>query len=65
MGAEYAVWEHSVTGEKVVRTMEYSLPELVHAHGERPSAPPPPLYLIASDVEPAGSAPCHTYDYVW
>lgn len=35
LGAEYAVWEHAESGEKVVRTMEYSLPESIHAHGER------------------------------
>ena len=34
LGTEYAVWEHAESGEKIVRTMEYSLPESVHAHGE-------------------------------
>ncbi|KAF8607532.1 tripeptidyl peptidase A [Ceratobasidium sp. AG-I] len=32
LGAEYAVWEHAESGEKIVRTMEYSLPGSVHAH---------------------------------
>ncbi|KAG9127880.1 hypothetical protein FRC07_007955 [Ceratobasidium sp. 392] len=32
LGTEYSIWEHAESGEKIVRTMEYSVPEAVHAH---------------------------------
>ncbi|KAG8698140.1 hypothetical protein FRC09_007404 [Ceratobasidium sp. 395] len=32
LGTEYSIWEHAGSGEKIVRTMEYSVPETVHAH---------------------------------
>ncbi|CAE6533802.1 unnamed protein product [Rhizoctonia solani] len=32
LGTEYAVWEHTESQEKIVRTMEYSLPESIHKH---------------------------------
>ncbi|KAB5595344.1 Tripeptidyl-peptidase I [Ceratobasidium theobromae] len=32
LDAEYSIWEHTESGERVVRTMKYSLPESVHEH---------------------------------
>ncbi|CAE6466677.1 unnamed protein product, partial [Rhizoctonia solani] len=32
LGTEYAIWEHAESQEKIVRTMEYSLPESIHKH---------------------------------
>ncbi|KAG8713475.1 hypothetical protein FRC11_012024, partial [Ceratobasidium sp. 423] len=32
LGTEYAIWEHTESQEKIVRTMEYSLPESIHKH---------------------------------
>ncbi|KAG9099641.1 hypothetical protein FS749_000774 [Ceratobasidium sp. UAMH 11750] len=32
LGTEYGIWEHTESGEKIVRTMEYSVPESIHAH---------------------------------
>lgn len=34
LDAEYSIWEHTESGERVVRTMKYSLPESVHEHGK-------------------------------
>ena len=34
LGTEYAIWEHIESQEKIVRTVEYSLPELIHRHGK-------------------------------
>ncbi|QRV73000.1 tripeptidyl-peptidase I [Ceratobasidium sp. AG-Ba] len=32
LATEYGIWEHAETGEKIVRTTEYSVPEALHAH---------------------------------
>jgi hypothetical protein len=60
LGTEYAVWEHSESGEKIVRTMEYSLPESLLEHGKQLKN----VFQSRSLSSPEFSAFNHPHDYV-